>query len=197
MLKYEIVAVSAAQDTDNIANNVTAASGVAFTLITDETSDGLAHKLIITPSGSVTGNYTITGLDADGTAQSETLATNTTNAVTSVKHYATSIVVTAPAGLGAETVDIGWTAASQTGMIHPRLSTAPAFNLGFGCSVEAGTPTYTVTHTYNGTTWYDHATVAAETTSQEGAYTSPVAGIRLTFTAAGSVTLTGYQVEGR
>lgn len=96
------------EDTDAIANDVTAASGDPFTLIRDTTGDGLAHKIVITPSGSVTGNYTISGLDADGQSESETLATDTTNAVTSVNYYASDIVVTAPSGLGAETVDIGW-----------------------------------------------------------------------------------------
>ena len=106
----------AAEDTDGLAEDVTATSGEPFTLITDETGDGLAHKLVITPSGSVTGNYTISGLDADGQAVSEVLATNTTSAVTTVNFYASGIVVLAPAGLGAETVDIGWADefASQT-----------------------------------------------------------------------------------
>jgi hypothetical protein len=197
-MKHEIVAVSAAADTNNIASGVTASSGAAFTLITDiaGAGDGLAHKIIITPSGSVTGNYTITGKDADGKAFSETLATDTVNAVTSVDYYATDIVVTAPAGLGAETVDIGWTADSLSPQINPKLSRVPTFNLGFGCSVESGTPTYTVQHTYDGETWYSHSTVSAETTAQEGNYTSPVHGIRLLFAAAGGVTFTGYQVEG-
>ena len=96
------------EDDNGFANDVTAASGAAFTLITDETPDGLAHKVVITPSGAVTGNYTITGLDADGNEETETLATDTTNAVTSVNFYASDLVVTAPSGLGAETVDIGW-----------------------------------------------------------------------------------------
>lgn len=196
MIKHEIVAVSVAEDTNNIAAGVTAASGVAFTLITDLMSDSLAHKIIITPSGSVTGNYTIAGKNADGASVSETLATNTTNAVTSVNYYASDFVITAPPGLGVETVDIGYTAASVSPQINPKLSRVPQFNLGFGCSVESGSPTYTVEQTYNGGTWYSHATVSAETTSQEGVYTSPVAGIRLKFTAAGGVTFTGYQVEG-
>ena len=104
------------EDTDGFANNVTAASGAAFTLITDETPDGLAHKVVITPSGAVTGNYTITGKDADGVETTETLATDAANAVTSARFYASDIVVTAPSGLGAETVDIGWADefASQT-----------------------------------------------------------------------------------
>lgn len=196
MKKLTITGTSVAQDTDNIANNVTAASGAAFTLITDETPDGLAHKIIITPSGSVTGNYTISGKDADGIAVSETLATDTTNAVTSAKYYATDILVTAPSGLGAETVDIGYTAASVSPSVKPEQARLQQFNIGFGCTVGTGSPTYTVQHTHDGVTWFDHATVAGETTSQEGTYTSPVAAFRLAWSAAGQVTLTGYQVAG-
>lgn len=197
MKKLNLTGTSVAQDTNNIAAAVTASSGVAFTLITNETPDGLAHKLIITPTGSVTGNYGISGLDADGVAVSETLATNTTNAVTSAKHYSTGIIVTAPSGLGAETVSIGYTADSVSESVHPELNsriTSGAFNIGFGCTVGTGTPTYTVQHTFDGVTWFSHATVATETTSQEGTYTSPVSAIRLLWSAAGQVTLTGYQV---
>mgnify|MGYP001583286287 FL=1 len=197
MKKMTLTGTSVAQDTNNIAAAVTASSGVAFTLITDETPDGLAHKLIITPSGSVTGNYGISSLDADGVAVSETLATNTTNAVTSAKYHATNFVITAPSGLGAETVSIGYTADSVSETVHPELNssiTSGAFNIGFGCTVGTGTPTYTVQHTYDGITWFNHASVAAETTSQEGTYTSPVSAIRLLWAAAGQVTLTGYQI---
>lgn len=190
-MRISIYGASVAQDTDNLANNVTAAAGAAFTLITDEISDGLAHKLIITPSGSVTGNYTITGLDANGHSYTETLATNTTNAVTSANYYASNIVVTAPSGLGAETVDIGWTADSVSAMALPYHNVSE-FNIGFGC-VIGNSPTYTVQHTYDGNTWFNHSSVAAETTNQEGSYTSPVLAIRLMWAAAGTVTLTGYQ----
>ena len=191
-MRLNIYGASVAQDTNNIASAVTAASGAAFTLITDEISDGLAHKIIITPSGSVTGNYTLAGLDANGHAVSETLATNTTNAVTSTKHYASGIVVTAPSGLGLQTVDIGWTADSVSAMVIPRQPSHGVFNIGFGC-VIADSPTYTVQHTYDGATWFNHATVASETTNQEGSYTSPVQAIRLLWSAAGTVTLTGIQ----
>lgn len=197
MKKLNLTGTSVAQDTNNIAAAVTAASGVAFTLITNETPDGLAHKLIITPSGSVTGNYGISGLDADGVAVSETLATNTTNAVTSAKYYSTGIIITAPSGLGSETVDIGYTADSVSETVHPELNssiTDGAFNIGFGCTVGTGTPTYTVQHTYDGVAFFNHASVASETTSQDGVYTSPVSAIRLLWAAAGQVTLTGYQV---
>jgi hypothetical protein len=106
--RYQIDMDMATEDTDAYANDVTAASGAPFTLLTTSAGDSLAHKVVITPSGSVTGNYTITGTDADGRAQTEVLATNTTSAVTSVKYYLTLTSVLAPSGLGAETVDIGW-----------------------------------------------------------------------------------------
>lgn len=189
-MRLNIYGASVAQDTDGLANDVTAASGVAFTLITNSTGDSLAHKIIITPSGSVTGNYTISGLDANGHSYSETLATNTTNAVTSAKYYASAIVVTAPSGLGAETVDIGWTADSVSAMVET--SSVPTTNIGFAC-VIANSPTYTVQHTYDGANWFNHSTVASETTNQEGVYTSPVQAIRLLFAAAGTVTFTGIQ----
>lgn len=196
MKKLTITGVSLAQSTNAIASAVTAASGVAFTLITNSMSDGLAHKIIITPSGSVTGNYGISGLDADGVAVSETLATNTTSAVTSVNRYCTGIVVTAPSGLGANTVSIGYTADSVSTSVRAELNariTGGAFNIGFGCTIS-GTPTYSAQHTYDGVTWFNHATVAAQTVSKDGAYTSPVSAIRINWTAAGTVTLTGYQV---
>ena len=98
----------AAEDTNGFANDVTAASGQPFTLAATVSGDDLAHKVVITPSGSVTGNYTISGLDADGQTQSETLATDTVNAVTSVNYYSSLTSVLAPSGLGAGTVDIGW-----------------------------------------------------------------------------------------
>lgn len=98
----------ATEDTDAYANDVAGTSGVAFVLAATAAGDSLAHKVIITPSGSVTGNYTLTGTDADGRAQTETLATDTTNAVTSAKYYLTCTEVLAPAGIGSETVDIGF-----------------------------------------------------------------------------------------
>jgi hypothetical protein len=112
------------EDTDGFADDKTAAAGVAIPLTVTAPTDGLAHKVVITPSGSVTGNYTLTGTDSDGDAQTETLATDTTNAVTSVKYYKTLTSVLAPSGIGAATVDIGWAdeVASQTIMLDWRSS---------------------------------------------------------------------------
>lgn len=181
---------SSAADTDNLANDVTAASGVAFTLITNTTPDSLAHKIIITPSGSVTGNYTISGIGADGQAVSETLATNTTSAVTSVGYYMNTIVVTAPSGLGANTVDIGWTAAAVT----PSINVKPRNRYGFyaiGISVDAtGTPAYSLQQNYGpNAEWFAHAVIVTKTASEQGSILFPVNAVRLIFTAASAVQL--------
>jgi hypothetical protein len=179
---------SLAADTDAYADGVTAASGVAFTLAANEPGDDLAHKVIITPSGSVTGNYVISGNDASGTAISETLATSTTNAVTSVNYYLGDIAVTAPAGLGAETVDIGFTAAAVTPPvpIQVKLNSVPH---AIGISVDAtGTPAYSMQQSYGGE-WFNHASIASKTASADGSILFPVAALRLIFTAASAVTL--------
>jgi hypothetical protein len=179
---------SSAADTDGYANDVTASSGTAFTLAADETPDSVAHKIIITPSGSVTGNYGISGKDANGATISETLATNTTNAVTSVNYYMSDIVVTAPSGLGAETVDIGWTAAAVT----PAINITPYLKQGYfamGIAVEAtGTPAYSLQQSYGGE-WFNHASIATKTASADGSLSFPVSAVRLIFTAASTVVM--------
>lgn len=78
--------------------------------------------------------------------------------------------------------------------------TQNAFAIGFGC-VVSGTVTYTVQHTFDNIqdasvtpTAFDHSTVAAETTNQDGNYAFPVRAIRLNVTAGtGSVTITILQ----
>ena len=73
------------------------------------------------------------------------------------------------------------------------------FNVGFGVTIT-GTPTYTVQHTFDNpweTTnpvWFDHPTVAAETTNQDGNYAFPVAAIKVVVTSGtGTATLTVIQ----
>lgn len=188
--KFEITGTSSAADTDGYANDVNTTDGLPFTLAATVPGDSLAHKVIITPSGSVTGDYIITGTGPNGQSQTETLATDTTNAVTSAKYYKSVTEVLAPAGIGANTVDIGWTAASVTAWqsLSPQMT-----RLNFGVTKGTGSPTYTVQQTFDGDAVFDHADVAAETTSQWGTIVGPVAGIRLVWTAAGQATLTGLQ----
>ena len=114
------------QGTDTIASADEAGDGEALTLLETTPGDGFAHKVILTPSGSVSDSYTITGTDADGKAQTETLATDTTNAVTSAKYYGTLTEIL-NCTAGSETIDAGWTddAMSQTYQLN-RLSSGAA-----------------------------------------------------------------------
>lgn len=102
--------------TTHFGNGVNATGGTAFTLAATSCGDSLAHQLSFAPSGSVTGNYSVTGTDADGRAQAETVATSTTNTVESSKYWLTVSEILAPAGIGAATIDIGFVdeVASQT-----------------------------------------------------------------------------------
>ena len=63
------------------------------------------------------------------------------------------------------------------------------FNVGFGV-VVTGTVNYTVQHTFDDpgigfTTWFDHPSVAAESTSQDGNYAFPVTGIKILVNSGG------------
>ena len=67
------------------------------------------------------------------------------------------------------------------------------FNIGFGV-VVSGTVNYTVEHTFDGTTWFPHPTIASKTTDQDGNYAFPVLQIRLTVNSGGGIaTLTLIQ----
>lgn len=63
------------------------------------------------------------------------------------------------------------------------------FNVGFGVIVD-GTVNYTIQHTFDDpavgfTTWFDHPTVAAQSTSQDGNYAFPVTGIKVLVNSGG------------
>ena len=68
------------------------------------------------------------------------------------------------------------------------------FNVGFGVIVS-GVVNYTVQHTFDDpavgfTTWFNHPTIAALSTTADGNYAFPVTAIRLTVSSgAGTATL--------
>lgn len=205
MIKHEIVAVSAAASVTGLLSNAT---GATWTLTANDAGDtvavnngttvAMAH--LITIKGDAATNHSaktavITGTGPEGEAQTETVnLPNGTATVTSTKYFRSVSTVVPSATIGADTMDIGWALGSVSPAFHPKIGSN--FNMGFGCSIS-GSPTYTVQQSYdNGTNWFSHATVAAKTTAFEGTYTSPVQAVRLMFTAAGSVTLTGFQTEG-
>lgn len=199
MDKIQITGTSSALDANGLADDV-AYSGGGFALTANDAGDSLAHKITILGNAATNHSaktFTITGTGANGATLTEALAgPNGVVTVTSTKYFITVTSVTVDSTTGADTFDIGWTAdaVSAWTQVERRV---PVFNIGFGC-VISGTPTYGVQHTYdNGTTAFNHATVTGETTNQEGVITNPVQAIRLIWSAAGGVTLTGYQATDR
>jgi len=74
------------------------------------------------------------------------------------------------------------------------------FNVGLGATINSGTATYTVQHTFDDVyasnynpstgTWFNQPDITAVTTNQDGNYAFPVSAIRLNVSAStGSVTL--------
>lgn len=78
--------------------------------------------------------------------------------------------------------------ATTSGVFIPDRNTMAGFAVGFAVTVS-GTVNYTVQHTFDDivggaytaatATWFDHASVASETTNQDGNYAFPCAAIRL------------------
>lgn len=72
-------------------------------------------------------------------------------------------------------------------------------SIGFGV-VATGTVNYTVQHTFDEairgtpTNWFDHATIAAQTTTKTGSYDFPVSALRVTVNSGtGAAALTILQ----
>lgn len=85
---------------------------------------------------------------------------------------------------------ISQTGTGQSDSYNVTQHDAVEFNIGFG-AVVTGTATYTVQHTYDGTNWFDHPTVAGSTANDDGSYQFPVVSIRVNVTAGtGTVDLT-------
>lgn len=99
-------------------------------------------------------------------------------------------------------ITVSQTGAGSTGTIPLNVNVNP-FNIGIAV-VVSGTVNYTVQYTFDNVwsatynsataTWFDHASLAAETTSQTGNFAFPVAGMRLTVNSgSGTATMTVIQ----
>lgn len=89
-------------------------------------------------------------------------------------------------------VTLSQTAAGSTNGYVASSYSVP-FNVGFGV-VVSGTVNYTVEHTFDGTTWFPHPTIASKAVNQDGNYAFPVLQIRLTVNSGGgTATLTLIQ----
>ena len=194
---------------DNLTYFLSNATGGTWTLTTNATTDGMAHLLIITNDSATDHSAktcAITGLDADGNVQLETLALpagSTTS--TSTKYWSRINTVVPSATIGGDTMDLGITDDVVSPTFIPDFKQAP-FNVSLGADVS-GTINFDVQHTfdsanmagalaYSSRTWFDHSVIAAKTADTDGNYAAPVMGIRLlinSLTAGATLKLTIIQ----
>jgi hypothetical protein len=94
------------------------------------------------------------------------------------------------------------TGVANSSVAPMNINTSP-FNVGFGVTVS-GTINYTVQHTFDNVwsstfdpstaTWFDHPTIASQTTNKDGNYAFPVSAIRVIGNSGGgTATLTLLQ----
>jgi len=198
--RIEITGDSVALNAAGLANDIAYVGG-GYVLTANSAGDSLAHLITILGNAATNHSaktFTITGTGPNGQAQTEAIAgPNGVATVTSTKYFLTVASVTVSSTTGADTFDIGWTAGSVSAWVFVE-SRVVAFNIGFGCVKGTGSPTFTVQHSYDkGATAFPHSVVVSKTASTDGVYTSPIDAIRLSWAAAGQVTLSGTQAMGR
>ena len=189
----------AAASTTGFASNVTGASWV-LTAITP--NDGLAHFVTV-HNDSVTDHsgktIVLTGYDANGNAQTETIAAPGTSAtVTSTKAFKSLTSAVPSATIGADTFDIGWTAAAVSPWV-PLKPQKAQFSASFAV-IKSGTINYDVQHTYDetlsGVVAFNHATVTAKTANADGIYVAPVEAVRVNINSHTLGTFDFYVLQG-
>lgn len=181
------------------------ATGATWTLTETTSTDGLAHTVTI-HNDSVTDHHLktaiLTGTDANGIAQTETVSLpNTSATVTSTKHFKTLTSVVPSATIGADTMDIGMGAVTVSQWV--RLAKYnEVFNVGFWLAVT-GTINVTVEHspndTYPPTMVIADATLAAKTADSYGSLTVPALYSRLkvnSFSTTAEITFSVVQQGG-
>jgi hypothetical protein len=77
------------------------------------------------------------------------------------------------------------------------------FNVGIGCDITAGTPTYTVSYTFDDVfasgfdaataKWFDHASLTAKDADADSNIAFPVTALRIAQTGTGVTTMTVIQ----
>lgn len=182
---------------DSVAANLTGfasnVSGAAFVLTANDAADGVAHTVTIRNDSATNHSgktVTLVGTDYNGAPLTEVVTgPNTSATVTSTNYFLTLTSATPSATIGADTFDIGWSAAAITPPIPMANYYGKFGNPALGISVDAtGTPAYSLQQSYGGA-WYAHAVIATKTASADGSLLFPVMALRLIFTAASTVAL--------
>ena len=151
---------------------------------------GAAQLIRLTSAGDTSGiTFKFIGTDADGNAQSQTVAgTNVGNTDTTL--YFKTITSIVPSGAVTGAIAVGNLIASVSRTMRPNTQVNP-FNLNLYAQLMSGTATFYMDYTFDDTsaypaTWIADATITNKTASTEGSWTKPIAGMRLRLTASSS-----------
>ena len=173
----------------NTTGYLSNATGATWTLTTTTADDGLAHlTTILNDSATDHSGKTalITGTDADGNAQTETLALPAASVTsTGVKYFKTISSIVPSATIGGDTMDLGWSAVAISKTV-PLNYIATPFSISLSV-VVTGTINYTVQHVFQDIyaafpstlTWFNQMTLVTDTTNGDSNYAFPVRGTRL------------------
>ena len=137
----------------NLTGFASNATGATWPLTATTAGDGVAHPVTIrndSATDHAAKTAILTGTDANGQPQTETMNLPAGSAtVTSTKYFLTLTSVVPSATIGADTMDIGWTALAQTPIFpvdHAKL-TGPVLSVGVGGTItfvgqQTTTPIY-------------------------------------------------------
>lgn len=185
---------SSAADTAAYANDIQPIAATAVTLLATVPGDGLAHKVIVSNNTSTdyssAKTFALVGTAFDGSALTETLAGPGVSTTSTSTNYFKTLTSVTPSFTRSSTdsMDIGFTAATLTPPIWTRLEQLRgAFALGISADAT-GTPAYTLQQSYGGE-WFNHATMASKTGSDQASILFPVVALRVIFTAASVIKL--------
>lgn len=181
---------------DLLINGAAATGGVA-------TLDASRKIVIISAADDSLINFTIYGTNENGIAISEVLAGANIGTATSVLYYKTITRIASSGNPGSLTVGTSDLAVTDWIQVDHRMN---PFLVGFRVSLSSGAAlTYSVEHTLDniqdisviqaGVEVGINATVATETTEQEGNYVLPIRALRLATSAftSGTATITVMQ----
>lgn len=186
-----------ALDANGYGDNLTS-TGASYVLTANEVGDGMAHLVTILGNAATNHSaktFTIVGTDHDGYAISEGIAGPNGNVtVTSTKYFKTVTSVTPSASTGADTFDIGWPLACIAPSIRLTVNADNPFNVGIGCTIASGSPTFTVSYSFDRSAWFA-TSISGATANAAGVLTTPCRYLRLSFAAAGGVDMTVCQAE--
>lgn len=179
------------------------ATGATWTLTATTAADDLAHPVAIR-NDSVTDHSAktaiLTGTDANGNVLTETLNLPGTSAtVTSTKMFLTLTSVVPSATIGADTMDIGWSAVAQSPWVKLNYQTSP-FSAGVAVT-KGGTINYDVEATLDPTLdgaamAIKHSGITGSTANDADSYLFPVHGIRVNVNSHTSGTFVLYIIQG-